>query len=169
MTPCYGISVVCAPWRTAADCCPTLLPPPPLPTPRQAAAVSQTMLQQLLGRLRAPLALPECLRVVGYLRRLGAFPEPQLRTVFLACREAWFAGVVGELEEGDSGEYVKALTDAYRLQLFEVVMQYRAVFFDRGDERPVSGVAGIEGTLQQQQPCRIMGSGVTPVAPLLCV
>jgi hypothetical protein len=41
------------------------------------------MLQQLLSRLRASIQLPECLRVMGYLRRIAAFTEPELRLQFL--------------------------------------------------------------------------------------
>lgn len=52
----------------------------------QAASVSQVMLAQLLQRLRGPVQLPECLRVVGHLRRMAAFPEPELRLQFLCCR-----------------------------------------------------------------------------------
>ncbi len=36
--------------------------------------VSASMLEQLLQRLQASIQLPECLRVIGYLRRLAAFP-----------------------------------------------------------------------------------------------
>ena len=37
----------------------------------QVADVGNSMLQQLLGRLRTNIQLPECLRVMGYLRRIG--------------------------------------------------------------------------------------------------
>jgi len=37
---------------------------------------------------------------------------------------------VDELDESDSYEHVKALTDLYRLHMFDVLMQYRAIFFD---------------------------------------
>ena len=43
-------------------------------------AVSDAMLAGLLAKLGGPIQLPECLRVVGCLRRLAPFPEAELRT-----------------------------------------------------------------------------------------
>lgn len=97
------------------------------------------MLQQLLGRLKTSIQLPECLRVMGYLRRIAAFSEAELRLQFLACRDEWIAGLVDELDDSDSYEYVKHLTDVHRLHLFDAVMQYRAIFFDTV---PTSAAAG---------------------------
>lgn len=45
-----------------------------------------------------------------------------------------------ELDDGDGYEHVKHLTDLYRLHLFDVVMQYRAVFFDSA---PAAGTAQV--------------------------
>ena len=45
----------------------------------EVEAASAAMLEGLLAKLRGPIQLPECLRVVGCLRRLAAFPEPELR------------------------------------------------------------------------------------------
>ena len=42
---------------------------------RQVEEASAAMLQALLARLKGNIQLPDCLRVVGYLRRLSAFPE----------------------------------------------------------------------------------------------
>ncbi|GLC34513.1 hypothetical protein PLESTB_001253200 [Pleodorina starrii] len=97
---------------------------------KQVAEVGHSMLLQLLGRLRTNIQLPECLRVMGYLRRIGAFSEAELRLQFLCCRDEWISSLLADLDDSDSYEYVKHLTDVHRLHLFDAVMQYRAIFFD---------------------------------------
>lgn len=54
----------------------------------------------------------------------------ELRRQFLACREAWLAEQVADLDDSNAYDYLKRLTDVHRLQLFDVVMQYRAIFAD---------------------------------------
>lgn len=93
-------------------------------------AVMRAMLVQLIAKLRGAVQLPECLRVVGYLRRMAVFSEPELRMTFLRCREAFLAGAAAELDPNSPYEYLKRLTDAHRVHLFDVVMQYRAIFAD---------------------------------------
>ena len=65
--------------------------------------------------------------------------EPELRRAFLQRREAWIAGLAGELDDSHSYEFLKRLTDVYRLHLFDVVMQYRAIF---ADEAPAAAGGG---------------------------
>lgn len=45
----------------------------------EVEAASEAMLAGLMAKLRGPIQLPECLRIVGCLRRLAPFPEPELR------------------------------------------------------------------------------------------
>ena len=52
---------------------------------QQTEGISRAMLDALLQRLRGPIQLPECLRVVGYLRRLAPFPETVRRCLLLVC------------------------------------------------------------------------------------
>lgn len=66
------------------------------------------------------------------------FPQ-ELRLRFLACREEWVAGLVSELEEGGAYEFLKRLTDVYRLHLFDVIMQYRAIFSDDSSQQVTPG------------------------------
>lgn len=109
-----------------------------------ADAAAETLKEALLTKLRGQLQLPDCLRVIGYLRRLAIFDEQELRTQFLACREVWLAALVAEVdveggasvgEAGGSGggsgyDALRRLTDIHRLHLFDAVMQFRAVFAD---------------------------------------
>jgi len=108
---------------------------------------SRVMLRQLLTRLRGAIQLPECLRIVGYLRRMSALDEVGLRRTFLRCREGHVADAVADLDDGNAYEYLKRLTDLHRVHLFDVVMQYRAIFGDGADadEDDGTGAEGAEG------------------------
>jgi hypothetical protein len=108
-----------------------------------ARAGVRAMLAQLLARLRGPVQLPECLRIVGYLRRLGVFGEGELRLTFLRCRDAWLSACCAELDAGAPYEYAKRLTDTHRVHLFDAVMQFRAIFAD--DTSAADGLGGMGG------------------------
>jgi len=45
----------------------------------EVEGASAALLDALLQRLRGAVQLPECLRIVGHLRRLAVFPEAELR------------------------------------------------------------------------------------------
>lgn len=95
---------------------------------REVKEVTNLMLRQLMNKLRSNIQLPECLGVIGYLRRLASFSEKELRIGFLGCREEWIASLVSEVDASNPYDYLKRLTDIHRLHMFDVVMQYRAVF-----------------------------------------
>ena len=120
----------------------------------QAKAVIRVFLEQLLARLRSSIQLPECLRVIGYLRRLGAFSEREMRLQFLVCREEWLVGVLQELEAPSTGDApgsvapaatMKRVSDIHRVNLFDIVMQYRAIFADDADDADVGAANGGAG------------------------
>ncbi|CAI5532559.1 unnamed protein product [Closterium sp. Naga37s-1] len=99
---------------------------------------TQAMLSQLLLRLRSNIQLPECLRVIGYLRRLAVFSETEMRLQFLRCREAWLGEVVSELDPASPYDYLKRLTDCHRVHLFDVATQYHAIFAHHSSTSPDS-------------------------------
>jgi hypothetical protein len=80
-------------------------------------------------------------------------PYPYSSTC-LQCRDDWVSSLVDELDDSDSYEYVKHLTDIYRIHLFDAVMQYRAIFFDGSSTsasaataRAGAGAAGAQGSV----------------------
>lgn len=95
---------------------------------KEVKEVTNLMLRQLMNKLRSNIQLPECLGVIGYLRRLALFSEKELRIGFLGCREEWIASLVSAVDASNPYDYLKRLTDIHRLHMFDVVMQYRAVF-----------------------------------------
>ncbi|KAG8375694.1 hypothetical protein BUALT_Bualt10G0127200 [Buddleja alternifolia] len=91
---------------------------------------TQSLLSQLLLKLRSNIQLPECLRIIGYLRRIGVFSEYEMRLQFLRCREAWLTGILDDLDQRNPYEYLKGMINCHRMHLFDVVNQYRAIFAD---------------------------------------
>lgn len=107
---------------------------PKLPVIQALAAevrqTTQSLLSQLLQKLQSNIQLPECLRIIGYLRRIGVFSEYEMRLQFLRCREAWLTGILEDLDQRNAYEYLKGMVNYHRMHLFDVVNQYRAIFAD---------------------------------------
>ncbi|RZC84836.1 hypothetical protein C5167_047621 [Papaver somniferum] len=96
------------------------------------------LLSQLLQKLRSNIQLPECLRIIGHLRRIEV---PFRWSQFLRCRESWLAGILDDLDQRNVYDYLKGMVNCFRMHLFDVVNQYKAIFADdkSGSEQNYDG------------------------------
>ncbi|CAH1957241.1 unnamed protein product [Acanthoscelides obtectus] len=89
-----------------------------------------TMLHQLLTQLRQDLSLPKCLQIVGYLRRMQVFSETELRLKFLQTRSCWLDECLRNIPKDDMSNHLTKTIDVTRVNLFNILTQYRAIFND---------------------------------------
>jgi hypothetical protein len=111
---------------------------------RESARVTnKKMLKKLLVRLQEPIQLPECLRIVGHVRRSRYFEsETALRRAFLARREVFVRNACEEVRRWLAPyDRAKKLTDVHRVHVFDVVTQYRAIFSDGDSSNATEGAS----------------------------
>ncbi|XP_056638719.1 conserved oligomeric Golgi complex subunit 8 [Diorhabda sublineata] len=88
------------------------------------------LLHQLLSQLRQDISLPKCLQIVGHLRRMELFTEPELRLKFLQARTCWLEQQLNNLSKDDPMVHLTKTVEITRINLFNILTQYTAIFND---------------------------------------
>ncbi|KAK4475144.1 hypothetical protein MN116_002229 [Schistosoma mekongi] len=122
----------------------------------QVSAVGSQFVHQLCNQLRAPISLSSCIKTVVFLRRTGLLSERELRLKFLQTRTSCLKNQINaslldctpkDLSGIDKREKLSGFRpfklnhdksywmatrriEVTRVQLFDIVTQYRAVFPD---------------------------------------
>ncbi|CRL02517.1 CLUMA_CG015074, isoform A [Clunio marinus] len=89
----------------------------------------QVMISQLLSELKNDLTLPKCLQIVGYLKRMQAFSPTELKLKFLQTRDCWLKSIL-PVTKTDNYQYLAKTIELTRVNLFNIVTQYKALFED---------------------------------------
>ncbi|XP_068144232.1 conserved oligomeric Golgi complex subunit 8 [Drosophila tropicalis] len=95
---------------------------------RSVEALWHTMLVQLVAQLRLDLQLPKCLQIVGYLRRMQAFGDNELKLKFLQARDSWLTACLEAIPVKDAQQHLTKTIELTRINLFNIITQYRAIF-----------------------------------------
>lgn len=98
---------------------------------------TSAMQRQLHTLLSGAVTLPTCLRLIGFLRRLGLYSDFELRIVYLQCRSAFLNEKLSLIPSTNAYAYISKVVDLTRAQLSEVITQYRAIF-DQDEDASLS-------------------------------
>lgn len=95
--------------------------------------IGQALVAQLIQQLHGAAPLSQSLKIVSLLRRMELLSEAELRLLFLQARTRHVEtalSAIQPLRDKDAYTYICRFVETNRVQLFDVVTQYRAIFAD---------------------------------------
>jgi hypothetical protein len=122
---------------------------------QQMNQTKQSIIKQLISHLSQNSSLSHCIRLISYLKRLNEFNELKLKKIFLLCKTTSFTSLINQIlvQGGNTGnntshqlgsvkyaqlsssvslEYCNKYLDLHRVQLLEIITQYKAIFSEDG-------------------------------------
>ncbi|KAL5279848.1 COG8 family protein [Megaselia abdita] len=93
------------------------------------------MLLKLLDQLKTDLQLPKCLQIVGYLRRMKAFDNKELKLKYLQARDAWLNKCLEGIPKDNAQQHLTKTIEVTRVNLFNIITQYKAIFPDDPNQK----------------------------------
>ncbi|GAM18167.1 hypothetical protein SAMD00019534_013420 [Acytostelium subglobosum LB1] len=94
---------------------------------------TQSLIANLQQSLRVNISLTDCIKTIGYLRRLS-FKENELKTTLLHSRDQFLMNSIKFITDSNPVSYLTKLTDCCRTNIFDIVTQFNAIFSDSDDE-----------------------------------
>ncbi|KYR02016.1 oligomeric Golgi complex component [Tieghemostelium lacteum] len=93
-----------------------------------------SLISNLQQFLSGNTSLTDCIKTIGYLRKLSMYKENELKILFLYCREQWFMNQLKSINDSNMPSYLTKLTDNCRTNIFDVITQFTAIFSNEAED-----------------------------------
>ncbi|KAK5574561.1 hypothetical protein RB653_009814 [Dictyostelium firmibasis] len=96
---------------------------------------TRSLISTLQQQLRQDITLTNCIKTIGYLRRLSIYKENELKIIFLHSRDQWLINSLKfDITDSNHVTYLTKLTDSCRTNIFDIVTQYNAIFSNESND-----------------------------------
>ncbi|EFA74901.1 oligomeric Golgi complex component [Heterostelium album PN500] len=111
---------------------------------------TQSLIANLQQQLKGNISLTDCIRTIGFLRRLSIYRENELKTILLHTRDQWLMNSIKFINDSNPVSYLTKLTDCCRTNIFDIVTQFSAIFSDESDDDSQLDDLILNGWVQQK-------------------